>query len=79
MKSVPILIIGKSGSGKSASLRNFKKEEIAIANVLGKPLPFKSDLELSDLAELQCISYENKDLFDTSKFPENKSCPYFFL
>ena len=45
MKSVPVLIIGKSGSGKSASLRNFKKEEIAIANVLGKPLPFKSDLD----------------------------------
>lgn len=45
MKSVPVLLIGKSGSGKSASLRNFKKDEIAIANVLGKPLPFKSDLE----------------------------------
>ena len=45
MNSVPVLIIGKSGSGKSASLRNFKKEEIAIANVLGKPLPFKSDIE----------------------------------
>ena len=45
MKSVPVLIIGKSGSGKSASLRNFKKDEIAIANVLGKPLPFKSDLD----------------------------------
>lgn len=45
MKSVPVLLIGKSGSGKSASLRNFKKNEIAIANVLGKPLPFKSDLE----------------------------------
>jgi hypothetical protein len=45
MKSVPVLLIGKSGSGKSASLRNFKKDEIAIANVLGKPLPFKSDIE----------------------------------
>lgn len=45
MKSIPVLIIGKSGSGKSASLRNFKKNEIAIANVLGKPLPFKSDIE----------------------------------
>ena len=44
MNSVPILLIGKSGSGKSTSLRNFKKEEVAIVNVLGKPLPFKSDL-----------------------------------
>lgn len=44
MNSVPILMIGKSGSGKSTSLRNFKKEEVAIVNVLGKPLPFKSDL-----------------------------------
>ena len=45
MKSVPVLLIGKSGSGKSTSMRNFKKEEIAIANVLGKPLPFKSNLD----------------------------------
>jgi len=45
MKSVPVLLIGKSGSGKSASLRNFKKDEIAVANILGKPLPFKSDIE----------------------------------
>ena len=34
-----ILIIGKSGSGKSSSMRNFK--DLAIINVLGKELPFK--------------------------------------
>ena len=44
MNSVPILLIGKSGSGKSTSLRNFTKEEVAVVNVLGKPLPFKSDI-----------------------------------
>lgn len=64
MKSVPVLIIGKSGSGKSASLRNFKKEEIAIANVLGKPLPFKSDLDapkVDDYATiLKAIEHTNK-------------------
>ena len=55
MKSVPVLVIGKSGSGKSASLRNFKKEEIAIANVLGKPLPFKSDLEAPKVDDYKII------------------------
>ena len=38
---VAILILGKSGSGKSTSLRNFASDEIGIFNVLGKPLPFK--------------------------------------
>lgn len=55
MKSVPVLLIGKSGSGKSASLRNFKKEDIAIANVLGKPLPFKSDLEAPKVDDYNII------------------------
>lgn len=55
MKSVPVLLIGKSGSGKSASLRNFKKEEIAIANVLGKPLPFKSDLDAPKVDDYNII------------------------
>ena len=38
----PVLIIGKSGSGKSASLRNLNPADVAVINVLGKPLPFKS-------------------------------------
>ena len=45
MNSVPVLLIGQSGSGKSTSLRNFTKEEVAVVNVLGKPLPFKSDIK----------------------------------
>lgn len=43
-KCIPVLIIGNSGSGKSTSMRNFKKEEIGIINVLGKPLPFRNSL-----------------------------------
>lgn len=38
---VAILVLGKSGSGKSTSLRNFEPDEVGIFNVLGKPLPFK--------------------------------------
>lgn len=40
---IPVLIMGKSGSGKSASLRNF--EDAGIINVLGKPLPFRNKLK----------------------------------
>ena len=40
-KCIPILIIGKSGSGKSTSLRNLKKEEYSLVNPLAKRLPFK--------------------------------------
>lgn len=42
---IPVLILGESGSGKSASLRNFKPDEIGLINVNGKPLPFKNDLK----------------------------------
>ena len=43
--ALPVLIIGKSGSGKSASLRNFTQDEVGIVNVLGKPLPFKNSIK----------------------------------
>lgn len=39
------LILGESGTGKSASLRNFKEGEIAIVNAAGKPLPFRGKFE----------------------------------
>ena len=40
-----MLIIGKSGSGKSTSLRNFDVDEIGLINVSKKPLPFKKKFE----------------------------------
>lgn len=55
MNSVPILLIGKSGSGKSTSLRNFKREEVAVINVLGKPLPFKSDINAKKVDDYNTI------------------------
>lgn len=43
--AIPVLITGKSGSGKSASLRNFKEDEVGVVNVLGKPFPFRNKLK----------------------------------
>lgn len=41
---LPVLVLGESGSGKTASLRNFEPDEVSIFNVAGKPLPFKKKL-----------------------------------
>lgn len=43
-----VMILGKSGSGKSASLRNFNPGEAGIFNVAGKRLPFQSELKTVD-------------------------------
>lgn len=60
---IPVLIMGESGSGKSASLRNFKPEEVAIFNVAGKPFPFRnkfSALTVEDPKTIMSILHSNK-------------------
>ena len=42
--ATPVLIIGKSGSGKSTSLRNCTNDEWNLIRVLDKPLPFKGSI-----------------------------------
>lgn len=44
--ALPVLIEGRSGSGKTYSLKNFKPEEIGIISVEKGRLPFKSDLKV---------------------------------
>ena len=36
-----VFILGRSGTGKSYSMRNFQKDKLAVINVQGKILPFK--------------------------------------
>ena len=38
---IPVMIMGKSGSGKSTSLMNFAENELYLIKGLKKPLPFK--------------------------------------
>lgn len=44
---MPVILYGKSGSGKSRSLKNFGADEIALINVEGKHLPFKGKFNLT--------------------------------
>lgn len=41
MKSVAVLLIGASGTGKTSSFRNMPANETAIINVTNKPLPYR--------------------------------------
>ena len=43
---VGVLVLGASGSGKSTSMRNFKKGEVLVLNVAGKRLPFRGALDM---------------------------------
>lgn len=44
---IPVLVMGKSGSGKTYSLKNFKNNEVGIISVEKGRLPFKSDLQVA--------------------------------
>ena len=54
--AVLVMIYGQSGTGKSTSLRNFTNDEVAVINVSGKPLPFRSKLTTYDTDSYQKIS-----------------------
>ena len=45
---IPVLIMGRSGSGKTASLRTFNTD-VFVVNVNKKPLPFKNNTHLKIL------------------------------
>ena len=51
-----VMVLGKSGSGKSTSLRNFAADEVGVFSVAGKRLPFKGDLPVVQHADYQRIA-----------------------
>lgn len=43
--AIPVLILGESGTGKTASMRNCTPDRFGIINVSRKPLPFRSAMK----------------------------------
>ena len=54
--AVPVLLIGKSGSGKSASLRNcVDNDNFAVVNVIDKPFPFRGHIQSLSTDDYQMV------------------------
>lgn len=58
--AIPVLILGESGTGKSASLRNFEPDDLKVINVADKPLPFKNKFESIPTDDYRTIIKELK-------------------
>lgn len=58
---IPVLILGASGSGKSASMRNFTPDEVSVINVASKPLPFRTKLPVFNSADYGKIQNKMKE------------------
>lgn len=54
--AIPVLIIGRSGSGKSASMRNFAgTDDLNVINVIDKPFPFKGKVKSASTDDYQQV------------------------
>lgn len=47
---VLVYVLGRTGTGKSYSMRNFPKKELAVFNVQGKILPFRDSAEIEQIS-----------------------------
>ena len=71
---IPVLITGESGSGKSASLRNFEPEDVSVFNVAAKPMPFRKKLPTKSTSDYNAImagiknSQKKSFVIDDSQF-----------
>ena len=57
-----IMLLGKSGTGKSTSIKGLDSKETVVINVLGKRLPFKGSNSL--------YNKENKNLFQRETYTD---------
>ena len=50
--AIPVLVIGRSGSGKTYSIKNFTPDEVGVISVEKGRLPFKSDIKVVKVKSL---------------------------
>lgn len=84
----PVLVYGKSGSGKSRSLKNFAEDEIFFINIVSKRLPFQKQFKYvlksrnyatikSQLSKMSCKAavIDDAGYLQTNTFMTGHSAP----
>lgn len=72
---VPVLVMGKSGSGKTFSLKNFGTDEIGILSVEKGRLPFRSKLKTVRIP----ANFKNADGSDCTSYAQVNAAKYSWI
>lgn len=63
--AIPVLVMGRSGSGKTYSLKNFKADEVGVISVEKGRLPFKSDIKVARIKPLMSEEDRQNPTYET--------------
>lgn len=81
-----VIILGKSGSGKSTSIKTLNSDETVILNTLGKRLPFKGSLKMynSEKGNMlnvidSCDVYNKQEKQKSASFRNLDYCNYIIM
>ena len=66
--AIPVLVIGRSGSGKTYSIKNFKPDEVGVVSVEKGRLPFKSDIKTVRIPEDFGSEIQSAAQFNAAKY-----------
>lgn len=66
--SIPVLVMGRSGSGKTYSIKNFKPTEVGVISVEKGRLPFKSDIKVVKVPEDFGVEIQSAAQYNAAKY-----------
>lgn len=72
---IPVLVMGKSGCGKTYSIKGFKKDEIGVISVEKGRLPFKTDIPVVRIPK----ALKNTDGTDITSYAQLNAARYAWI
>ena len=66
--ALPVLVEGRSGSGKTFALKNFKPDELGVISVEKGRLPFRSELKVIRIPKWSSGEQQNYGQVNAAKY-----------